>query len=125
MKKTSKVISVAAVAVLGQFSTNATAQDTPGHGVALWQALDEELRQAIVEEISARRGLDPNGQNPDWLIRSSEDIAEVLRVSCDFSGACADADGRATLGENLTSFPSYDEQQGLLNAASIRRMKSE
>lgn len=125
MRTLSKAIIISAAALqLWQFAALAFAQESASDGVESWRALDEDFRQAIVEVISARRGLDPNDQNPDWLIRSAEDIAEALRVSCDLSGACADADGLSTLGENLISFPDYDEEQGVLNAEMIRRMKS-
>ena len=54
---------------------------------------------------------------------TSEDIREALRVSCDLSGACADASARATLGEQLITLPDYDEQQGLLNAQILLNQK--
>ncbi len=121
MYKFSKLLLIALIAsVLWQDVTPVFAQDSPNDGIKAWRELDEELRQAIVEVIAARRGLDPNVQNPDWLIRSAEDIAEALRVSCDLSGACDDA----RLGENLISFPEYDEQEGRLNAQRIRRNKA-
>lgn len=89
-----------------------------------WRALNEEFRQTVVEEMSSARGLDPNNQNPDWLIKSANDISDALRISCDISGACADEDGLSTLGQNLGSFPEYDEEQGLRNAEAIRRIKN-
>jgi len=115
---------VTIVLLLCQFAIPVLAQEPVVEGVDDWRALDEDLRQAMVEEIAASRGLDANDHNPDWLIHSAEDIADALRVSCDLSGACDDASERATLGENLGSFPAYDERQGLLNAAMIRQRKS-
>lgn len=124
MNSRSKLVVFVVSAVIGHFPAPALAQQSAGAGVDTWRSLDEDFRQAIVDEISRRRGLDPNSQNPDWLIRTPEDISEVLRASCDISGACAEEEDRETLAEYLGSFPEYDEQQGLLNAASLRRMKS-
>lgn len=98
-------------------------QQSADDGVEAWYTLDSEFRQAIIDEILARRGLGSNIDDPDELIGSAEDIREALRVSCDISGACADEASRATLGENLRSLPTYDEQEGLRNAEIIRNMK--
>ena len=120
MYNLSKLLLIAMIAsVLSQDVTPVFAQESPDNGIEAWRKLDEELRQAIVEVIAARRGLDPNVQNPDSLIRSAEDIAEALRVSCELSGACFDD----RLGENLISFPDYDEQEARLNAQRILRRK--
>ncbi len=120
MYKFSKLLLIAIIAsVLSPDVVAVFAQESPNDGIEAWRELDEELRQAIVEVIAARRGLDPNVQNPDSLIRSAEDIAEALGVSCELSGACGDD----RLGENLISFPEYDEQEGRLNAQRILRRK--
>lgn len=98
------------------------AQESLNDGVEAWRQLDEDFRQAIVEEISARRGLDPNAQNPDWLIQSAEDIEEALRVSCEISGElCTDEVGQ---GEELKPLPGYTVEQGFANGEAIRRAKS-
>jgi hypothetical protein len=98
------------------------AQDTSNDGVEAWRALDEEFRQAMVEEISARRGLDANDQNPDWLIQSAEDIEEALTVSCEISGdSCAGLIGD---GEELDPPPGYTAEQGFAIGEAIRRAKS-
>lgn len=124
MCKVIKAILISATALhLSQFSAPLLARDTPREGVEAWRTLDEDFRQAIVDEISKRRGLNANSQRPDTLIRSPRGIAEALQVSCDLSGECADKKGRATLGKNLKSLPDYDEQQGLRNAQIIMRMK--
>lgn len=124
MYKLSKAIIISTALLLMQFAVSAPAQEFTDATVEAWRALDEGFRQAMVEEMSADRGVDPNDQNPDWFIESAEDIADALRLSCDLSGACADESGRATLGENLGSFPDYDEEQGLRNAEAILRIKA-
>lgn len=99
------------------------AQGSPDDRAEAWRTLDEGVRQAIVEEISARRGLDPDDQNPDWLIQSAEDIEEALRVSCEISGgtSCAVVLGD---GEVLMPPPGYTPQQGRMAGEAIRRAKS-
>lgn len=84
--------------------------------VAEWESLDEEFRQAMMDEISARRGLATSPASADELIRSADDIREALQVSCDISGACP--------SEPLLAFPEYDEQQGRENAEKILRQKA-
>jgi len=45
-------------------------------------------------------------------------------VCCEIAGTCLDESGRATLGENLISFPYYDEQEGLRNSEIVRGINS-
>jgi hypothetical protein len=82
------------------------------------------FRQAMIDELLDRRGLNSSIDTADGLIRTAEDIREALRLSCDFSGACADESGRATLGEQLTTLPETDEQQDLRNAEILRDMRN-
>jgi hypothetical protein len=89
-----------------------------------WRTLDADLRQAVIDEIVARRGLSGNIENADELITSADDIREALRISCDFSGACGEPGGQARLGEQVKTFPDYDEQEGLRNAEFILNLKS-
>jgi hypothetical protein len=119
MCRFSKIInSVPTALLMGLMAAPVFAND----GVEAWRQLDEDFRQAIVEEISARRGLDPNHQNPDWLIQTAEDIAEALRVSCEISGGtCSDVIGQ---GGELEPLPGYTVEQGLENGKAIRRAKS-
>lgn len=118
----SAIRSAAFILVL-HFSAPLLAQQVAGVDAWEWSTLDADFRQAIIDEMAARRGLAGGIENVDELIRSTEDIREVLRLSCELSGACADGAGRATLGENLISFPDYAEEQGLRNAEIILNRK--
>ena len=93
-------------------------------GVEAWREVDMAFRQAMIDELLDRRGLNSSIDTADELIRTAEDIREALRLSCDFSGACADESGRATLGEQLTTLPETDEQQDLRNAEILRDMRN-
>lgn len=102
--------------------TPVLAEEASDDGAEAWRAVDEELRQAMVEEISARRGLDARDQNPDWLIQSAEDIEEALRVSCEISSdACSDL---VADGAQLEPPPGYTVEQGIANARAIQLAKS-
>lgn len=123
MSKFCNAILAAVMGLLLPVSGPLSAQQTSNDEVEAWRALDSEFKQAIIDEIVAKRGVAGEIDNADDLIRSAEDIRDALRVSCDLSAACADEAGRATLGEVLRSLPAYDEQEGLRNAEIIRSMK--
>jgi len=121
MYKVLKAIIISATALqLWQIATPALAQDSASDAVQSWLTLDQDFRQAIVDEISVARGLDAKVQNPDLLVRSAKDIAEALAVSCGIAGTCASTIGQ---GEELEPPPGYTEEQGMKNAQAIHRMK--
>jgi len=121
MYKVVKAIIISATALqLWQIATPVFAQESANDAVQSWLTLDKDFRQAIVDEISARRGLDAKVQDPDSLVHSARDITEALAVSCGIAGTCAQAIGQ---GEELKPLPGYTEEQGMKNAEAIHRMK--
>lgn len=118
------VLRLAILAVFLSVPTLLPAEDEYENNLENWRALDSEFRQAMIDEILARRGLTGSVDSAGDLIRSAEDIREALLVSCELSGACADEAGLATLGERLRSFPEYDEEEGSRNAEIVLRLKS-
>lgn len=124
MSKSKKAIVAAVLGSVLILPLSLTAQQADDDEAEAWRALDTDFRQAIIDEIMARRGLAGHIDNADELVKSAEDIQEALLVSCELSGACADEAGRATLGEQLRSLPAYDELEGLRNSHLILRMKS-
>lgn len=105
----------AALVLLSTMPLPLPAEETQDDGVVAWRELDTALRQAVIDEVVARRGLAKNVDNADELIRTTEDISEALQISCDLTSACTD--------EQLKTLPDYDEQQGLRNAEIIMNMK--
>lgn len=99
------------------------AQHSTDSPVEKWKSLDDDFRQAIVEEFTIRRGLDSDIDSTDDLIKTAEDIKEVLQISCVLADACGSESDQSTLGEQLKSFPEYDELQGLLNSSIILGQK--
>lgn len=123
MFKNSKLIIVLLTVIsVCQGTVNVSAQETQYDDLSAWHALDEEIRQVMIEEISARRALDANDQNPDWLIRSVTDIQEAIILSCELSsGSCQDTIGQ---GEELPLPAGYTAERGLEAGETIRRFKS-
>lgn len=109
MRNFQKTITKAAFVLLLQAPAPLLAQQASDDGVEEWRAIDAEFRQAIIDEVAARRGLAGNIDDPDELIRSADDIREVLRVSCELAGTCDDESFRATPGAQLTAVPDTDE----------------
>lgn len=124
MKKFTTYARTAMVMLLAQIALpiDVQAEETP-MDLQEWGQLVDDMRQAIIEELSARRGLDASSQNLEWLVRSTDDMKEAALISCEISGACLDEAGRANLADNLGSFPDYDIEQGKRNAEQIWRLK--
>lgn len=121
MCKISKAIIISAsVLLLWQVAAPVLAQESANDVVQSWLTLDQDFRQAIVDEISVSRGLDAKVQDPDSLVHSAQDITEALAVSCSIAGTCAKAIGQ---GEELPELPGYTVEQGMKNAQAIHRMK--